>query len=74
MPVALIIGASRGIGREFARQLLADRWRVFATARDDGAIAELQANGAAAGRFPHPDSRELGWRSNVSMKPLSFVT
>lgn len=44
----LIIGASRGIGREFARQLLADGWKVYATARDDAALAALRADGAEA--------------------------
>jgi NAD(P)-dependent dehydrogenase (short-subunit alcohol dehydrogenase family) len=48
MPNALIIGASRGIGREFAQQLLADGWKVYATARDDAAIAALKAAGADA--------------------------
>ncbi len=43
---ALIIGASRGIGREFVRQLLADGWKVFATARDAQALAALEADGA----------------------------
>ncbi len=33
MPTALIIGASRGIGLELARQYKADGWRVIATAR-----------------------------------------
>jgi len=33
MPSALIIGASRGIGLEFARQYLAADWRVFGTFR-----------------------------------------
>jgi NAD(P)-dependent dehydrogenase (short-subunit alcohol dehydrogenase family) len=46
MPTALILGASRGIGREFVHQLLAARWKVFATARDDQALAELRAIGA----------------------------
>jgi NAD(P)-dependent dehydrogenase (short-subunit alcohol dehydrogenase family) len=45
---ALVIGASRGIGGEFARQLLADGWRVIATARDDAALAALRAAGAQA--------------------------
>ena len=45
---ALIIGASRGIGREFVRQLLADGWRVFATARDALALDALKAEGATA--------------------------
>ena len=47
MPTALIIGASRGIGREFVRQLLAGGWQVHATARDDAALADLRAAGAA---------------------------
>jgi len=34
MPTALITGASRGLGREFARQYLAGGWRVVATCRD----------------------------------------
>jgi len=46
MPTALIIGASRGIGREFVRQLLAKEWQVYATARDDAALTALRAEGA----------------------------
>jgi len=34
MPTVLITGASRGIGREFARQYEAGGWRVVATCRD----------------------------------------
>ena len=34
MPTVLITGASRGIGREFARQYEAGGWRVIATFRD----------------------------------------
>ena len=34
MPTALITGANRGLGREFARQYEADGWRVVATCRD----------------------------------------
>ena len=45
---ALIIGASRGIGREFVRQLCADGWKVFATARDDASLAMLADEGAHA--------------------------
>jgi NAD(P)-dependent dehydrogenase (short-subunit alcohol dehydrogenase family) len=40
MPTALILGASRGIGHELARQYRADGWRVIATARQP---ADLQA-------------------------------
>lgn len=65
MPTALIIGASRGIGREFTRQLLADGWQVFATARDDATVAALQADGAAALKadVTKPESLAgLGWQ------------
>ncbi len=48
MPTALVIGASRGIGREFVRQLLQDGWKVWATARDDASLASLQHDGAQA--------------------------
>ena len=48
MPTALIIGASRGIGRELARQYRADGWRVIATARSDDALAQLSALGCEA--------------------------
>lgn len=46
MPTVLVIGASRGIGLEFARQYGAAGWRVLATARDDAGCERLQALGA----------------------------
>lgn len=65
MPTALIIGASRGIGREFTGQLLAAGWKVFATARDDAALAALRGDGAEALELDvaKPESlAALGWR------------
>ena len=46
MAVALIIGASRGIGFELARQYRADGWEVIGTARDEASLARLAALGA----------------------------
>ncbi len=62
---ALVIGASRGIGREFVRQLCADGWKVFATARDDASLAMLSDEGAHAIKtdVTKPESlAELPWR------------
>ena len=48
MSTVFILGASRGIGFEFARQYVQEGWRVLATARDDEGCAKLQAIGAEA--------------------------
>ena len=49
----MITGASRGLGREFTRQFLAEGWRILATCRDPSAAGELNdlaadANGQVA--------------------------
>lgn len=48
MKKVLIIGASRGIGLEFARQLCASGSLVFATSRDQEGLDRLKALGAKA--------------------------
>ncbi|KMQ77031.1 dehydrogenase [Candidatus Burkholderia pumila] len=46
MKTVLIIGASRGIGHEFAREYCRDGWHVLATARDKTSLHALDALGA----------------------------
>ena len=48
MPTTLVIGASRGLGLELARQAIDAGERVIATARDDDGLAQLRALGAQA--------------------------
>jgi NAD(P)-dependent dehydrogenase (short-subunit alcohol dehydrogenase family) len=65
MNTVLILGASRGIGFEFARQYVQEGWRVLATARDDEGCAKLQAVGAEAFKLDvaQPSSVSgLSWR------------
>ena len=58
-PRVLIIGASRGIGFEFARQYLADGATVIATARDDDGLQRLKSLGAQALRLDVSDAASV---------------
>ena len=49
MPSALITGANRGIGLEFARQYLADGLQVYAACRDPNSASELRRLADASG-------------------------
>ncbi len=59
MPTVLIIGASRGIGLEFAREYAESGARVIATARDDAGLARLKALGATALRVDVADPASI---------------
>jgi len=59
MPTVLVIGASRGIGLEFARQYVADGARVIATARDDRGAAQLRELGAKPLRLDALDEAQV---------------
>lgn len=50
--VALVTGGSRGLGREAARALTGDGWRVAVTGRDRGALDAVVAAGAAVLALP----------------------
>jgi NAD(P)-dependent dehydrogenase (short-subunit alcohol dehydrogenase family) len=50
MPSALIIGANRGLGLEFARQYAAENWQVYATCRDPNSASELRQLADASDR------------------------
>jgi NAD(P)-dependent dehydrogenase (short-subunit alcohol dehydrogenase family) len=65
MPTALLIGASRGIGFELARQYIEEGWRVIATARSDDGLVQLKALGAQTFRLDvaNPASNSgLAWQ------------
>lgn len=47
MTTALIIGASRGLGRALAEEHLKRGWHVIATVRDKAALADLAGDGAS---------------------------
>jgi len=65
MALALVIGASRGIGLELVRQYLADGWRVIATARRKEEVAMLAEMGAEAHRLDVTNVEAvagMGWK------------
>jgi NAD(P)-dependent dehydrogenase (short-subunit alcohol dehydrogenase family) len=76
MQTALIIGASRGIGRELVRQYLADGWRVIATSRSETDVASLAAAGAKAWRVDvtRPESiAALAWNLDGELLDVAFL-
>jgi NAD(P)-dependent dehydrogenase (short-subunit alcohol dehydrogenase family) len=76
MPTALILGASRGIGHELARQYLADGWRVIATARTGDDCDELAQLGAEPQQLDvtNVDSvAALGWKLDGERIDVAFL-
>jgi NAD(P)-dependent dehydrogenase (short-subunit alcohol dehydrogenase family) len=65
MPTVLVIGASRGIGLEFARQYVQAGERVLATARDAAGLQRLRDLGATAFKLDVADPASvsgLAWQ------------
>jgi len=65
MSTILVLGASRGIGLEFARQFREAGERVIASARDDAGLEHLRALGAEPLRIDVSDAQSvsgLGWQ------------
>jgi NAD(P)-dependent dehydrogenase (short-subunit alcohol dehydrogenase family) len=59
MPSALIVGASRGIGLEFASQYLAAGWRVFGTFRTEADRLRLRDLGVHTLKLDVLDANDL---------------
>ncbi len=59
MPAVLVIGASRGIGLEFARQYRQAGWRVLASARDEPGLDRLRGLDCEALRVDVADPASL---------------
>ena len=76
MPTALIIGASRGIGRELVRQYLADGWRVLATARqaaDCEALGAMRAHAYQLDVTSADSIAALDWNLDGELLDVAFL-
>lgn len=77
MRTALIVGASRGLGREFAKQYVKAGWRVLATARSDEGLDALRALGVAdAYRCDvtrTDDIAALGWKLDGARLDVALI-
>ena len=75
MPTALIIGASRGIGLELARQYKAAGWRVIATARTEKDCKKLAAMECHAYQLDVNSAESigaLGWNLDDEKNDAAF--
>ncbi|RQH09803.1 SDR family oxidoreductase [Paraburkholderia dinghuensis] len=76
MKTALIVGASRGIGREFVRQYAKAGWRVLATARGNVALEGLHELGAQPFQLDivRPDEiAALGWKLEAERLDVALI-
>ena len=76
MATALIIGASRGIGAELAKQYVADGWRVLATARTDADLQSLRQAGCEAFKLDVislTDCAGAGWHLDDEKLDLAIL-
>jgi NAD(P)-dependent dehydrogenase (short-subunit alcohol dehydrogenase family) len=76
MKTALIVGASRGLGLEFARQYAKAGWRVLATARTPEALESLREIGAQPFQcdIAQPeDIAALGWKLDGERLDVALV-
>ena len=72
MPSTLISGANRGIGLEFARQYLADKWQVYASCRDPSSASELRRMADGSGGKLQVLSMDVGDLASVRRQPSNF--
>ena len=72
MKTALIVGASRGLGREFVRQYRRDGWNVIATARDDASLDALRARRAGPCARHHAARADRGARLEARRRAASM--
>jgi 3-oxoacyl-[acyl-carrier protein] reductase len=71
--VALVTGASRGIGREIARRLAAEGATVYAGARDAAKLAEVVGEIASAGGKAQAVALDVADRASVEAAIKSIV-
>jgi NAD(P)-dependent dehydrogenase (short-subunit alcohol dehydrogenase family) len=72
MPSTLISGANRGIGLEFARQYLADKWQVYASCRDPRSASELRRMADGSGGKLQVLSMDVGDLASVKAAALEL--
>lgn len=76
MKTVLIVGASRGLGHEFARGYCRDGWRVLATARNAESLQALDAMGAKTFSVDTTQPEQiaaLGWQLDGEKLDVAII-